>query len=179
MLRLGAYYASVPKASTTVIVTGNTYYYVSGVYYVASGTGYVVVSAPPTAVVYAVPTSTMVVYSGTTPYYYYGGTYYVQTSAPAQQPKPADTNINVNVNVQSSANEQTQASEIPMANDEENYEVVAPPVGITVPYLPDEATEQTVNGKKYYAYDSTYYRPFVNEGETIYMVVEDPRARSG
>jgi hypothetical protein len=179
LLRLGAYYASVPRTSTTVIVTGTTYYYASGVYYVSSGTGYVVVSAPPTAVVYAVPTSTTVVYAGSTPYYYYGGTYYVQTSAPAQQPKPVDTNVNVNVNVQSSTTEQAQVSETPMVEDEESYEVVAPPHGVTVPYLPDEVVEQTVDGKKYYVYDDIYYRPFVSDGETIYMVVNDPTEHSG
>ena len=179
LLRLGAYYASMPKTSTTVVVSNTTYYYASGVYYVQSGSGYVVVSAPPNAVVYAVPTSTTVVYVGTTPYYYYGGTYYVQTSAPAPQPKPADTNVNVNVNVQSASAEQAPVSEAPMTDDKENYEVVAPPVGATVPYLPDESTEQTVNGKKYYVYEAAYYRPFVSDGETIYMVVSDPTKQSG
>ena len=44
-----------------------------------------------------------------------------------------------------------------------------------MPYLPEEAAEETVAGKKYWVYDGTYYRPFVGDGETIYMVVEDPR----
>lgn len=55
-------------------------------------------------------------------------------------------------------------------------EVVAPPVGATVPYLPEEAEEQTVAGKTYFAYEDTYYKPFASDGETIYMVVEDPHA---
>jgi len=42
-------------------------------------------------------------------------------------------------------------------------------------YVPEEAVEETVAGKKYFVYNCTYYRPFVNEGETIYMVVDDPR----
>ena len=64
-----------------------------------------------------------------------------------------------------------------MTDDEEdNYEVVAPPVGATVPYVPDEADEDVVNGTKYFVYEGTYYRPFASDGETIYMVVEDPRA---
>jgi len=62
-----------------------------------------------------------------------------------------------------------------MTDDEDNYEVIEPPVGATVPYLPDEADEETVEGKKYFVYDGTYYRPFASDGETIYMVVEDPR----
>ena len=32
-----------------------------------------------------------------------------------------------------------------------------------------------VTGKKYFVYGGAYYRPFVSDGETIYMVVEDPR----
>ena len=53
--------------------------------------------------------------------------------------------------------------------------VVAPTAGATVPYLPDEADEETISGKKYFVYAETYYRPFASDGETIYMVVEDPR----
>ncbi len=49
-------------------------------------------------------------------------------------------------------------------------------MGATVPYLPDEADEQTIGGKTYYTYADTYYKPFVSDGETIYMVVEDPRS---
>jgi hypothetical protein len=55
-----------------------------------------------------------------------------------------------------------------------NYEVVAPPIGATVPYVPEGADEKTVDGKTYYVYESTYYRPFASEGDTIYMVVDDP-----
>ncbi len=54
------------------------------------------------------------------------------------------------------------------------YEVVAPPVGATVPYLPDEADEEMVDGKKYFVYEGTYYRAFASDDETVYMVVEDP-----
>ena len=59
--------------------------------------------------------------------------------------------------------------------DDQNYKVVAPPVGATVPYVPEEASEETVGGKKYFVYDGAYYRPFASDGETIYMVVDDPR----
>ncbi len=61
-----------------------------------------------------------------------------------------------------------------MTADDHNYEVVAPPTGATVPYVPDEADEKTIGGTTYMVYEGTYYRPFVSEGETIYMVVEDP-----
>ena len=58
--------------------------------------------------------------------------------------------------------------------ENENFEVADAPIGATVPYLADEAKETTVDGKKYFVYNDTYYRPFASEGETIYMVVEDP-----
>ena len=61
-----------------------------------------------------------------------------------------------------------------MTDDEENYEAVAPPVGATVPYLPEEADETTIDGKKYFVHNSTHYRPFSSDGDTVYMVVEDP-----
>jgi hypothetical protein len=61
-----------------------------------------------------------------------------------------------------------------MTDDGNNYEVVKPPIGATVPYLPEEAKEQTIRGRKSFHAQATYYQPFSSEGETIYMVVEDP-----
>ena len=166
--RLGVYLATRPRVTTTVVVTGTTYYYSGGVYYVSSGSGYVVVAPPPGAVVYSVPTYTTVVYSGTTEYLYVNGTYYVPTTKPAEQPPPGS------VTSQSPAGSE-DPSDIPMLDNEgENYEVVAPPVGTTVPYLPEGADEETVGGKRYFVSDGTYYRPFAGDGETIYMVVSDP-----
>jgi hypothetical protein len=175
LIKLGVYYSSQPKQSTTVVVTGTTYYYYNGVYYVPSGTGYVVTSPPPGAVVYAVPAYTTVVYGGTTPYYYVDGAYYVATDTPAQQ--PAETTMNAAMRADSAAAEAEAAlAEVPMTDEDYNYEVIAPPVGATVPYLPEEANEQSVAGKTYFLYDGTYYKPFASDGETIYMVVEDPNA---
>ncbi len=51
-------------------------------------------------------------------------------------------------------------------------------LGATAPYLPDEADEQTIGGTTYMVYEGTYYRPFVSEGETIYMVVEAPHEKT-
>jgi len=144
---------------------------------VSSGAGYVVASPVPGAVVYAVPTATTVVYVGTTPYYYYGGTYYVATSLPAQRPPaqtpPAGT-------PQSSPDSSAATESLPeMRQDDQNYEVVKPPAGATVPYLPEEAKEETIRGKKYFVYDGTYYQPFSSEGDVIYMVVGNPRQKNG
>ncbi len=164
--RLGVYMATRPRTTTTVVVTGTTYYYAGGVYYVPSGSGYVVVAAPRGAVVYSVPTYTTVVYSGTTEYLYVNGAYYVPTTKPAEQP----------ATTQSASAGSDDPSDIPMLDDEgENYEVVASPVGATVPYLPEGAHEETVAGKRYFVSGGTYYQPFAGEGETIYMVVADPR----
>jgi len=52
--------------------------------------------------------------------------------------------------------------------------VVKAPIGATVPYLPEEAKEQTIKGRKYFQFEGTYYQAFSSEGETIYMVVEKP-----
>ena len=49
-----------------------------------------------------------------------------------------------------------------------------PPVGATVPYLPEEAKKVKVSGKTFMVYEHTYYQPFVSGGDTIYMVVQDP-----
>jgi len=158
-----------------VVLLGTNYYYAGGVYYVSSGSGYTVVSPPPGAVVYAVPTYTTVVYVGSVPYYYANGAYYVVTDAPAQQPPPQD---NVNAGVESSEHPHAGVESVEMIDDEENYQVVAPPVGATVPYLPDEAEEMTIGGTTYFVYAEAYYRPFVSDGETIYMVAEDPHGGS-
>ena len=173
LFKLGVYAATRPKQSTTVVVTGTTCYYSGGVYYMTSGSGYVVVAPPPGAVVYSVPTYSTVVYVGTTEYVYVSGAYYVPTTKPAEQPPPPDPNA---TQTAASPEEAEDPSEITMkeGGEEQNYEVVAPPVGATVPYLPDEAEEKTVGGKKYFVYSDTYYRAFASDGDTVYMVVADP-----
>ena len=149
-----------------MIVGGTSYYYWGGVYYVSSGTHYVVVVPPPRTVVYAVPTYTTVVYAGTVPYYYAGNAYYVATDAPAAKPEiPAGVVL------------QESEENPPMIEDDHNYEVVEPPIGVTVTYLPDETEQKIVASTTYFLYEGTYYRAFVSDGDTIYQVVEDPTAR--
>ena len=153
------------------------------------GGRYVVVNAPPGGVVYAVPTTTTIVYVGEQPYYYDGGTYYIATDKPAEKPDPTEITVNVNVTtgkdgenelqtITSTATtedgEEVELPPVPL-DDGQNYEVVGRPVGVTVPYLPESAHEETVGGKAYFVHEGTYYRPFASDGETIYMVVDDPR----
>lgn len=170
IIRLGAYVATRPRYSTSVVVSGAPYYYWGGVYYKPSGTRYIIVQPPPGAVVYSVPQTTTIVYAGTTPYYYYGGTYYVVTEAPANSP-PLEAEKKPAVSAQ---NEDGMVETPPMIESDENYEVVKPPVGVFVPYLPEEATEVLSSSKIHYVYDGVYYRPFSSEGETVYMVAENP-----
>ncbi len=150
------------------------------------GGRYVVVNAPYGGVVYAVPTATTIVYVGETPYYYYGGTYYIVSDKPAEKPDPTEVTVNINVTTGEDGALRTITSTATAENgevvklppvpvdDEQNYEVVQPPVGVTVPYLPDEVEQRTIGGKRYVVYKGTFYRPFASDGETIYMVVEDP-----
>ena len=86
-------------------------------------------------------------------------------------------NVKVTVEGSGDAKEKGVTQELPemvKSTDKENYEVVAPPVGASVPYIPEEADEKTVGGKKYFVYAGAYYRPYASEGDTIYMVVDDP-----
>jgi len=106
-----------------------------------------------------------VVYVGTTPYYYYGGAYYVTTTVQAQQPPPQAAGGGTEASSEKSPD---------MTDDGNSYEVVEAPIGATVPYLPEEAKEQTIKGRKYFLHEGTYYQPFSSAGETIYMVVEKP-----
>jgi len=105
-------------------------------------------------------------------------------SSTAESPDTSDTNTSVSDDdselqtvtstVTTEDGEEVELPPVPV-DDEQNYEVVSPPVGVTVPYLPDDASESTVNGKKYFVHEGTFYQPFASDGETIYMVVEDPK----
>lgn len=180
LIRAGTYWATRPKSSTTIVVSGASYYYWGGMYYAPSGSGYIVVSPPPTAVVYAIPVTATPVHVNSKVYYYYGGIYYLPTTKPADKPKEIETTVNVNASADASGGktkpEKMDAPE--MTKDDSSYEVVVPPVGATVPYLPDDAKETNVNGKKYFVQKETYYRPFVSEGETIYMIVDNPESQA-
>lgn len=51
------------------------------------------------------------------------------------------------------------------------YEVVVPPVGAEVPNLPEDANLVTINGVDYYEYKGVYYTQSQNaEGATVYVV---------
>ncbi|EEF57557.1 DUF6515 family protein [Pedosphaera parvula] len=52
-----------------------------------------------------------------------------------------------------------------------DYIVVSPPIGITVPSLPRSAVETNINGQVYFRANEIYYRPTMQDGETIYTTV--------
>lgn len=157
--------ATRPRYYSTTVVANTPYYYYGGVYYVSSGTQYVVVQPPVTAVVYAVPAPTTVVYASKTPYYYYNGTYYVATDKPAEKPKD-----NPKADAAAQKGEEPKMTE----SEDHNYEVVGPPIGATVPYLPEGAKEEKIAGKTYSVFEGTYYRAFASDGDTVFMVVKKP-----
>ena len=149
------------------MASGSPYYYWGGTYYATSGTRYVVVDPPLGAVVYAVPAPTTVVYANSQPYYYTDGTYYVASDEEANLPEE-------NPEYEETQEDSGQDDPEMIESDEHNYEVVAPPVGATVPYLPEETEKKTIDEKTYYVKDGTYYRSFASDGDTVYMVVDDP-----
>jgi hypothetical protein len=52
--------------------------------------------------------------------------------------------------------------------------VIAPPVGATVPSLPEGTEERTVGKDTYFVYADTFYKPFYSGSDVVYMVVADP-----
>ena len=54
------------------------------------------------------------------------------------------------------------------------YEVVAPPLGITVNRLPRGAEIEKVGNLQYFVYNDTYYQALYGGSGVVYQVVEDP-----
>ena len=130
------------------------------------------VNPPPGAVVYAVPAPTTVIYADTQPYYYIDGTYYVASEKDATLPEE-------NLDYKDKQEDSEQSDPEMIEAEDHNYEVVAPPVGATVPYLPEKAEKKKIGGKTYYVHEGTYYRAFASDGDTVYMVVENPSKSGG
>ncbi len=55
---------------------------------------------------------------------------------------------------------------------EQEYEVVAPPLGAKIPQLPRSAKEVYIDGHRYYEFDGTYYQEELNaNNQVLYEVV--------
>ncbi len=135
-----------------------------------------VVTPPRGAVVYAIPLSSTPVIVDNSTYYYYGGTYYQPTEESAEIPEQYQSIATAKVSQDASGRDmQTQQMESPeMTSDDSNYQVISPPLGATVPYLPEDARKEVIDGKTYYVHNNTWYKPYSSEGDTIYRVVNKP-----
>ncbi|MFP5039852.1 DUF6515 family protein [Parasediminibacterium sp. JCM 36343] len=55
---------------------------------------------------------------------------------------------------------------------DDNYEVIAPPLGAKIPQLPSHAKAVMIDGKQYYECEGTYYREELNaNNQVLYTVV--------
>ena len=142
---LGAAVVALPRAYTTVYVSGAPYYYSNGVYYqnAPSGQGYTVVEAPAGAEVQQLPEQTINVNVEGDTYQYANGAYY-------QEKKPEKQ------------------------GEDPSYEVVDPPKGATVQNIPEDAKKEKVGDKDYFVYGNTWYKPFSSGSDVVYMVVPKP-----
>ena len=107
------------------------------------------------------------VYVSSQPYYYINGTYYVASDKQANLPEE-------NPEYKDKPEDAKQSDPEMIESDEHTYEVVGPPVGATVPYLPEKAEKKNIGEKTHFVYEGTYYRAFASDGDTVYMVVDDP-----
>ena len=62
------------------------------------------------------------------------------------------------------------------AYPEENFRIVAPPIGATVTMLPEDTKEKKVGEDTYFVYDKTWYKPFYSGDDVLYMVSTNPEA---
>jgi hypothetical protein len=54
----------------------------------------------------------------------------------------------------------------------DQYVVAEPPTGTSVPYLPDGYEEETIDGAMYMKLGPTYYRPYYEGDEVVYVVTK-------
>ena len=52
------------------------------------------------------------------------------------------------------------------------YIVAQPPTGTSVPYLPNGYEEETIGGTTYMKLGPTYYRPYDEEDEVVYVLTK-------
>ena len=57
---------------------------------------------------------------------------------------------------------------------DENFRIVAPPLGATVTMLPEDAEEKKVGEDTYFVFDNTWYKPFYSGDDVLYMVSAAP-----
>jgi len=127
-------------------------------------------------------------------YYYANGTYYEETTDPASVPTEeqwsAEQKAAAEAAGQVTAEQKENAVEFPedkafegveegLLEDEypeENFRIVAPPIGATVTMLPEDTQEKKVGEHSYFVYNNTWYKPFYSGDDVLYMVSINPEA---
>ena len=144
---IGAAIASIPEQHETVIVNNKTYYYSDGVYYqdAPSGSGYQVAEAPQGAAVQQLPEQTVNVNVSNGDTVQYANGAYYEEKPPEKE------------------------------GADPSYEVIDPPVGATVPYVPEGAETKTIGGTEYFISGNTYYKAFYSGSDVVYMVSPPPQ----
>lgn len=131
----------------------------------------------PGYVINTLPPGYASIYAEGNPFYYYNGVFYepqasgyVVVSPPlgavvAQLP-PGAEGIPIGPNIY------YYAGGAFYLQQPQGFVVVAPPLGATVPELPPGATPVTINGMVYYQADGVYFMPVMQNGTTVYTVVQ-------
>lgn len=138
-----------PAASRVVVYSGEKYHYHAGVYYKPYGNKYVVVRPPVGLYVSILPVGFTTVTFGHVPYFYAGGIYYVRRSP-----------------------NQYEVVEAPQKVDAPHSNTLS--AGIAT--LPQGTQPVTINNKKYYKVNDTYYEKSVSEnGVESFIIVGEVR----
>ncbi|APB32370.1 hypothetical protein GlitD10_0069 [Gloeomargarita lithophora Alchichica-D10] len=56
---------------------------------------------------------------------------------------------------------------------DQQFVVVAPPVGIAVPYLPDGCEPFTFEGSQFFDCSGVFYEPVIQDGQVVFVVVQE------
>ncbi len=135
--------------------------------------------------------------SVTNNYYFANGTFYEDTTDPASLPteeqraaeQKAAAAAAENVNdedrkgavayAEDEAFEGMEPGELKDEAPEENFRIVAPPMGATVSMLPEDAEEKKIGETTYFVYAGTWYKPFYSGEDVVYMVSSNPEEKAG
>ena len=119
---------TLPRHHVRIVYRGMPYFYYSGIYYTMYGDEYIVVLPPRGFRISVLPVGHVRIVIGPRVYFYHSGVYYVEC--------------------QSSSN----------SEQDENYEVTQPPVGVEVSELPEDSKKVTIDGQELFEYNDVFYK---------------------
>jgi hypothetical protein len=147
----------LPANARSITAGDRNYHYAGGVFYAAAAGGYCVTRPPIGCVVpRPLPGGCWRYWWGSRWYWYYGGVYWCDHYWYDDDDEDDDDD---------------EPEEEP---DPQEFEVVEPTVGATVPYLPEGASAMEVGGVHYFMYEDTWYKPTLVDGEVAYEIVPKP-----